>query len=185
MYDYLIGEVKYKGKNLLTLEVNCVGYSCIVSDKTMHKLGDKKRVKLYIYFLVREDLQKFYGFYDLTEKECFIALCKIPGVGAKSAINILSYIDPQALQSAVFEKNSRAFEIVPGVGKKMATKILVELKDKLSKITISSSNSNLSNAISALIGLGYNPLVAQQKAMKFSQGLTVKEIISAVLKDKS
>lgn len=184
MYDYLIGNITEKSKNALTIEVNSIGYRCIVSDKTLQKL-ETNRVKLYIHFLVREDLQQLYGFHDALERQVFLLLSKVSGVGPKTSIAILSALDVSTLQRAVLDQNSNIFSQVSGVGKKTALKLSLELKDLLPKISIVPSDHRVEKAVAALINLGFQPSIAREKAYKASSKHgSVEKIVTAVLSDR-
>ena len=158
------------------------------------KLGEK--AKLYVVESIREDAFDLYGFSSKAEKRCFALLTGVSGVGPKAAMGILSCVTPDGLVAAVLNGNEKAITAAPGVGKKLAQRILLELKDKVGKIdgidtamaeipavSVPAGDKNLSDAISGLLVLGY----AQQEINSALRGIdtsqmTSEQIIKAVLR---
>ena len=146
------------------VDVSGVGYEIEVPLSTFYQFGElNDRVTLHIQMIVREDAQLLYGFYTLTERDLFRSLIKVNGVGPKLAIAILSGVDTQSFSKLILNNDVKALVALPGVGKKTAERLVVEMKDRLPQIVDASSPlplltpDNLSDAEAALIGLGYKP----------------------------
>ena len=167
-------------KNPTEVIVDCagVGYQLFVSVITSNKLHDAgSKVTLKTLLVHREDAMQLYGFYDDTEREVFKLLISISGIGPKSALAILSSISISELKQSVISNNLLLLQKMPGIGKKTAERLVIELKDKIIKIAtveteIDNYNALVQEAITALVVLGYNRNTAE-KAVKKS--LTVSE----------
>lgn len=168
MFYYIAGKLAGIEPNAAIIDVNGVGYALNTTANTLSKLTMGESAKLYVYENIREDAFDLYGFYDLREKRCFEMLVGVSGVGPKAAISILSSATPEALAMAIIGGDEKALTAAPGVGKKIAQRILLELKDKMSKETnglvvgsaqVSKGDvggSKLNDAVSALAVLGYS-----------------------------
>ena len=196
MFNYLIGTVTEIEPNLAVLECAGIGFSMSVSLNTVRDLKLGEKAKLYVVESIREDAFDLYGFSSKAEKRCFALLTGVSGVGPKAAMGILSCVTPDGLVAAVLNGNEKAITAAPGVGKKLAQRILLELKDKVGKIdgidtamaeipavSVPAGDKNLSDAISGLLVLGY----AQQEINSALRGLdtsqmTSEQIIKAVLR---
>ena len=197
MFYYLDGTVTVIGQNLAVLDVGGVGYACMVTLNTLSQLETGKKAKLYIYNNIKEDTFDLYGFFDLSEKRCFEQLLSVSGVGPKAALSILSSSSPQSLALAVINDDETALTIAPGIGKKLAQRIMLELKDKVSKDMpalkasgyippsdpIGQQGSTLRDATAALAVLGYTQgeISAAMRSIDTSS-MSVEEIIREVLK---
>ena len=166
MFYHISGKVTDIEPNLAVIECSGVGFALNTTTNTISHLKVGENAKLYTYENVREDAFDLYGFYDKQEKRCFEMLLDVSGVGPKAAMSILSSATPESLAMAIISGDERALTAAPGIGKKIAQRILLELKDKMSKesntISISGGTTNaaagsskLSDAISALVVLGY------------------------------
>jgi len=133
MFYYLEGNVTVIAQNLAVIDVNGAGYACMTTLNTLSRLESGKKAKLYTYCNVKEDAFDIYGFYDKSEKRCFEQLLSVSGVGPKAAISILSSASPESLALAIIGDDESALTRAPGVGKKLAQRIILELKDKVSK----------------------------------------------------
>ncbi|MCL2078799.1 MAG: Holliday junction branch migration protein RuvA [Oscillospiraceae bacterium] len=133
MYYYLDGMVTVIGQNLTVLDIGGVGYACMTTISTLSNLEIGKKAKLYIYSNIKEDAFDLYGFYDLSEKRFFEQLLGVSGVGPKAALSILSSSTPEALALAIIGDDESALTRAPGIGKKLAQRVILELKDKVSK----------------------------------------------------
>ncbi len=196
MFNYLIGTVTEIEPNLAVLECAGIGFSMSVSLNTVRDLKLGEKAKLYVVESIREDAFDLYGFSSKAEKRCFALLTGVSGVGPKAAMGILSCVTPDGLVAAVLNGNEKAITAAPGVGKKLAQRILLELKDKVGKIdgidtamaeipavSVPAGDKNLSDAISGLLVLGY----AQQEINSALRGIdtsqmTSEQIIKAVLR---
>ena len=181
-------------KNPTEIIVDCggVGYQLFISVIASNKLnnvGDK--VSLKTLLVHREDAMQLFGFYDETEREVFKLLVSISGIGPKSAIAILSSIEISELKQAVINNNLLLLQKMPGIGKKTAERLVIELKDKIIKIEtgteIDNHNALSQEAISALIVLGYNRTVAEKAVKKATtvnpnSNNSIEEIIRLSLK---
>jgi len=197
MFYYLEGTVTVVGQNLAVIDINGAGYACMTTLSTLSRLETGKKAKLYTYCNVKEDAFDIYGFYDLSEKRCFEQLLSVSGVGPKAALSILSSATPETLALAIISDDESALTIAPGVGKKLAQRIMLELKDKVSKEmpTLKASGyvppsdsagqpgAKQRDAAAALAVLGYSQseISAAMRSIDISE-LTVEEIIREVLK---
>ena len=171
MFYYLNGTVAHVGPNLAVIDCGGVGYACKTTNYTLASLKRGEKAKLYTYLHVREDIFELYGFSSENELNCFQMLIGVSGVGPKAALAILSSVSPERLASAIITGDEKALTGAPGVGKKIAQRVILELKDKLAKgqlnhaagenysgtgITLVPENK-ASEASAALAVLGYGP----------------------------
>lgn len=174
MIAFLTGEFSVKTPSYLHVNVNGVGYEVQISLNTYSNIQDKEKGTLHTYLIVREDAQILFGFADAAEKEMFLHLISISGVGPNTARVMLSYMKPDEISRAIVQGNSRALESIKGIGKKTAERIVIELRDKLSKQPIESDanispwkgNSLHNDALNALIALGINRQAADSALKK-------------------
>ena len=169
MFYYLKGIAAHVAPNLAVIDCGGVGYACRTTSYTLSALQVGQEAKLYTHLNVREDAMELYGFATENEKNCFQMLISVSGVGPKAALSILSANTPEGLATAIITGNEKALTVAPGVGKKIAQRVLLELKDKLAKgqpaAGESYSGSGLtvipqdktSEATAALAVLGYGP----------------------------
>ena len=169
MFYYLDGTVAEILPHLAVIDCGGVGYACRTTNHTISKRTVGKASKLYTYINVREDLVELYGFASENELGCFRMLIGVSGVGPKAALAILSSNTPEGLAMAIVSGNEKALTSAPGIGKKIAQRIILELKDKLAKgqldtvggesfaggITVIPENK-ASEAAAALAVLGYS-----------------------------
>ena len=168
MFYHINGKVTDIEPSLAVIDCAGVGYALSVSVNTLSHLQIGESVKLFTYENVREDAFDLFGFFDKQEKRCFEMLLGVSGVGPKAAISILSAVTPEALAMAVISGDEKALTAAQGIGKKIAQRILLELKDKMSKgtsgfdlrgnavSTLPLGGSKISDAVSALAVLGYS-----------------------------
>ena len=197
MFYYLEGTVAVISQNLAVIDTGGVGYACMTTLNTLSHLETGKKAKLYTYCNVKEDAFDIYGFFDVSEKRCFELLISVSGVGPKAALSILSSATPESLALAIISDEETALTIAPGVGKKLAQRIILELKDKVSKEASAMQasgyvpprpgegqpGSKQRDAASALAVLGYSQgeISAAMRSVDVN-ALTVEEIIREVLK---
>ncbi len=200
MFYYLNGELAYRDISTCVIDCGGVGYrltvSYITSESLLSKLG--KQVKLYTHLAVREDGIEMFGFGSYEEKECFNQLTSVSGIGPKAAMSILSTMTPEKLAVAICTEDAKAIAKSPGIGAKSAARIILELKDKMSKemfgsvegtkAVLSSAqsfvpSSAISEAAEALMVLGYdkNTVLSVLKGID-PQVTDVGEIIRLALK---
>jgi len=197
MFYYLEGIVTLKAQNLAVIDIGGVGYACMTTLNTLSHLETGKKAKLNTYCNIKEDAFDIYGFYDVSEKRCFEQLLSVSGVGPKAALSILSSASPESLALAIIGDDESALTIAPGVGKKLAQRIILELKDKVSKEMpmLKASGFKLPAGAVNQPGGKQNEVAAALTVLGYSQGeisaalrgvdienLPVEEIIREVLK---
>lgn len=195
MIGLLRGKLLIKQPPDLMLDVNGVGYELQASMTTFYDLPElHTEVTLYTHFVVREDAQLLYGFSSQTERELFRQLLKVNGVGPKMALAIVSGMNPLEFRQVIHAGDIIRLSRIPGVGKKTAERLVVELRDRLPQ-TDDSSNAHLpamsqplavpasEEAINALLALGYKPAQASQMIAAYeNQGLSVEDMIRRALR---
>jgi len=191
MIGSLIGLIKEKTPSSILLEVNGIGYEIAVPLSTSFQLPNVgESAYLLTHLVVREDQHSLFGFATDEERKLFRALIKISGVGAKLAITILSGTNVNGFIQSVVNEDIDALVHLPGIGKKTAERLIVEMKDKVSEISsdensLSQNNENsaVAEAMNALVNLGYKTKDAKTILDKIeSEGLTVEELIRQALK---
>jgi len=177
MYAYLRGEFSLKSASQVYVDVNGVGYEVNITLNTFAAIETFTEGKLFTYLQIKEDAHTLYGFFEKEEKEMFVMLISVSGVGAATARMMLSSLRPEEVENAIITGNLRLIESVKGIGKKTAERLVLELKDKIGNKTSSSSqtwskgvNSMEKDAVNALVALG---LVQKQAE------LSVKKILTA------
>jgi Holliday junction DNA helicase RuvA len=192
MIAFLTGSFAHKTPSYVYLDVHGVGYEVQISLNTYSKIQDKESGTLQTHLIVREDAQILFGFSDMAEKEMFLQLIAISGVGANTARVMLSYMMPDELSRAIVQGNSKALEAIKGIGRKTAERIVVELRDKLAKqpiesgVNISSWKGNTlqADALNALVALGISRQVADgaiQKVLQQDPDAGVEQLIKKAL----
>lgn len=191
MIDYIKGEIAELTPASVTVEAYGIGYFINISLNTYSGLSGQKNAKLYIYEAIREDAYQLFGFFDRHERELFIHLISVSGVGASTARMILSSMNPKELASVISAGNADLLKTVKGIGLKTAQRIIVELKDKVKTDDAAQGemfvalNPSGEEAIAALVMLGF-PQAASQKAvgriLKDAPDSKVEEIIKVALK---
>ena len=167
MFYYLKGTLAAIEQGLAVIDVGGVGYACHTSLTTLSKVTSGSQVTFYTYLHVREDVMDLYGFCDQEELSCFKMLIGISGVGPKAALAILSVVSPSQLTLAVVSGDEKPLLAASGVGKKMAQRVILELKDKIAKEQIAIANEGsisipvmandaTGEAAAALAVLGYS-----------------------------
>jgi Holliday junction DNA helicase RuvA len=191
MIAFLKGTFVSKTPAVVQIDVNGVGYEVQISLHTFSKIQNLDQGQLYTSLLIRDDAHILYGFFDLAEKEMFLHLISVSGVGASTARVMLSYMKPQELANAIKNGESSTLEGIKGIGKKTAERLVVELRDKLAKTSLESNISPLKNntlqrdALNALTALGINRVAADQaiqKTLAAEPGLNVEELIKKSLR---
>jgi holliday junction DNA helicase RuvA len=192
MIAFIKGNFVRKTPAVVWVDANGVGYELQISLNTYSSIQNIEAGQLYTYFHVREDAQVLFGFYEEAEKNLFIQLISVSGVGAATARMMLSSMKPAEIIRAITEGNVRILESIKGIGKKSAERIVLELRDKLAKSPFESNISTLKNnslehdALNALIALGIaRPAGEQaiQRALKADPSLEkIEEIIKKALK---
>lgn len=196
MFYYVKGKVAHVAPNLAVIDCGGVGYACRTTSYTLSALQVGQEGTLYTHLNVREDAMDLYGFATENERSCFQMLIAISGVGPKAALSILSAANPEGLATAIITGNEKALMVAPGIGKKTAQRIILELKDKLAKGQLPAAEESyggtgitvipqdkVSEATAALAVLGYQPgeIATVLKGIDLD-GLTLEEIIRQALK---
>jgi Holliday junction DNA helicase RuvA len=154
------------------VDVHGVGYEVNISLNTYAQIQNLQEGKLFTYLQIKEDAHTLYGFFDAAEKDMFILLISVSGVGAATARMMLSGMKPDEISNAIIMKHTSVLEGVKGIGRKTAERLVLELKDKVSKISTSSAGNVLGgntfgqDALNALIALGISRPVAEQAIKK-------------------
>ena len=196
MFYYLEGTVAEIEPNVIVLDCSGVGFELNATTNTISYVKKGERSKLYISEIVKEDAFDLYGFYSKTEKHFFEMLTSVSGIGPKAALSILSANTPEGLALAVSSGNEKALTVAPGIGKKIAQRVILELKDKIGKesaviddgfapaAVMPSDNSVVGDAVAALTILGYNSNeIALVLKRIDTAGMTTEQIIKAVLRN--
>ncbi len=188
MIGYLSGEIISASPTKLLINVNGVGYTVSVSLNTFESIGGKTKVSLYIVTMVREDAINLFGFADEQEKAMFELLISVSGIGAKSALSILSGIRPADLKNTIASGDSARLAMTPGIGKKTADRLILELREKIDAIgpvQTGMPRGIRSEAISALLALGYNQKNAEtvvREILSESGDISIEDLLKAALK---
>lgn len=193
MLDYIKGQITELTPASVVVEAGGLGYIAHISLYTYSSLNGQKETKLYVYEAIREDAHQLFGFVDRRERELFLLLISVSGVGANTARMVLSSLSVGELENIISTGNSSALKTVKGIGGKTAERIIIDLKDKvkvsdtaqvgqLIDVPVSETNKE---AVSALTMLGFNQPASQKvvnKITKDNPGLTVEQIIKSALK---
>ena len=197
MFYHIAGTVAELDSYLAVIDCSGVGYALNVSANTLSRLRPGERAKLYVSEIVKEDAFDLYGFYTKAEKRSFELLIGVSGVGPKAALSILSSSTPENLAMAILAGDEKALTVAPGIGKKIAQRVVYELRDKMAKETGSLSlpvqsspgaagvgGDKLSDAAAALAVLGYGAAEINAALKGVDTGeLTTEAIVKAALKN--
>lgn len=196
MFYYFHGEIALLDTNLAVIDCGGVGYACHTTAYTQSRLKIGQRAKLYVYESIREDAHDLYGFGSRDELQCFELLLSVSGVGPKAALSILSATTPSGFQMAILMQDEKVLTSAPGIGKKIAQRILLELKDKLAGQTFTDAGMNAAaasvppqgtsgaEAAQALAALGYSSqeIAASLKGIDVEH-LKTEEIVRLALRN--
>ena len=195
MFYHLAGTVSDIDINLAVVDCGGVGYAVNTTVNTLSKIKLNEKAKLYISEYIKEDSFELYGFATLSEKHCFDMLLTVSGIGPKAAQAILSAATPEGLAIAIMNGDEKAITVAQGVGKKIAQRVILELKDKVSKEMGSSSvelpvihspadGDSRNEAVAALMVLGYSTpeINSALKGMDIS-GMSTEQIVKIALKN--
>lgn len=197
MFYYVKGTVAHIAPYLAVIDCGGVGYACRTTNVTLSALNVGQPGKLYTYLNVREDAMELYGFATEEELNCFQLLVGVSGVGPKAALSILSSAPPERLAMAIITGDEKALTAAPGIGKKIAQRIILELKDKLAKgqlgigvgesyggtgVTLIPENKfSEANAALAVLGYSSSEIAVALKGIDM-ESLTLEQIIKQALK---
>ena len=192
MFAYLDGKFVLKSPAVVHVDVNGVGYEVQISLNTYSKIQHLDRGVLHTCLLIREDAHLLYGFFDKAEKELFLNLISVSGIGATTARIMLSYMKPEEITRSIVLGDTHGLEKIKGIGKKTAERLVLELKDKLSKqpfttnISAMKNNTLHSDALNALMALGIARNTADQAIQRVSQSdpslTSLEDVIKKALK---
>src|SRR5687767_10087460 len=172
MFHYISGPISFKTPTYVVIDCNGVGYELNISLHTYGRIAQARECRLYTYFHVREDVQILYGFADEDEKNLFVQLISVSGVGPNTARMILSSYPPDDLKRAIVGGNAGIIQSIKGIGPKTAQRLILELKDKIRKdigevpIIIEQDNTLRQEALSALVMLGFSKPEAEKSVLK-------------------
>lgn len=190
MYEYIKGRIEELSPAMATIEASQIGYAVNISLNTYAALEGKEEAKLYIYEAIREDAFVLYGFSEKRERELFLLLISVSGVGANTARMILSSFSVDELQAIISGENVNQLKAVKGIGLKTAQRIIVDLKDKVGKDSTAigeqiQANNNREEALTALVLLGFNRSASAKvvdKIIASDSTITLEKIIKEALK---
>lgn len=194
MYAYIKGTLEEKSTDSIVVETAGIGYKIYVSEHTMAKLGEiGEKVKIYTHYHVREDNISLYGFMSNEELKMFELLLQVSGIGAKTAIAMLSNITPSKFALAIISNDLKTLTKIPGIGNKSAQRMVLELKDKLKtqtaieddeeETTLNDNSESINEAGQALQILGYNKSEISKVFDKFdTHNLSTEDLIKEALK---
>lgn len=192
MFAYIKGTLEEKGNNYVVIDVGGIGYKIFMSDNSIQTIGEiENKVKVHTHYYVREDNISLYGFLTKEELKMFELLLSVSGIGAKSAISMLSNITPSSFAFVVISNDVNSLKKLPGIGAKTAQRIILELQDKLKseeKLTVEgakeqieleiNNSETVKEAIQALQILGYNKKEIDKVMEKIEDSnLSVEELI--------
>ena len=195
MFYYLNGVVAHMAPFLAVIDCGGVGYACRTTNNTLSHLQKGKPAKLYTHLNVREDAMELFGFSTENELNCFQLLTSVSGVGPKAALSILSAATPESLAMSIITGDEKALTVAQGIGKKIAQRILLELKDKLAKeqssfsaqgggavpVSLPGDKGNEAAAALAVLGYGSQEISLALKGVDMD-ALPLEEIIRQALK---
>lgn len=193
MIDYIKGEITNLTPTYCVLETCGVGYMLNISLVTFSELQNLSSVRLFVYENIREDAHTLYGFFEEEERNIFLLLISVSGIGANTARMIQSSFSPAELKEAISTGNVNAIKSVKGIGLKSAQRIIVDLKDKVNKsneggdlplIEVAANNEKIHEAVAALVMLGFQQQASQKtvdKIVKEEPQLEVAKIIKKAL----
>jgi len=198
MIAMLTGQLVSKGTDQIIIEVaGGIGYRVLIPLSTFYSLPDEGTIKLHIHTHVREDALLLYGFLTADERALFILLLSVAGVGPKLALNILSHASPRDLRQAIAGSDVKRLATLPGIGKKSAERLVLELKEKINKLdlpgdpldrgqnlAIAPAQDQSEDALSALLNLGYKEAQARKAlaAIVIAPETPLEEILKSALK---
>lgn len=195
MLAFLKGTLEIKQPTYVILDINGIGFEINIPFSTFNSLKEEgSEIKILTYLYIKEDIVTLYGFATEEERKMFKQIITLPGTGPKIALSLLSCMSVEKIKSSIIHEEIDVLQKVPGIGKKKAKKLILELKEKIEKIfprisldlnkKIKTEDTYISNAISALISLGYNyknASEAVEKAAKENKSIALEELIKKAL----
>jgi len=193
MIASITGRLTRKASDYLIIDVSGVGYQVFVPLSTYYRLPDEgAEASLHIYTHLREEMLALYGFSAQKEKDLFLILLAVSGIGPKLALTILSSMSAEDIAAAILSSNDQKLSSIPGIGRKTAARLILELKDKVKHMAVADApegiarvvDTDVDDVLSALINLGYKKPQAEETVKKIKHGrpgLTVEELIREAL----
>ncbi len=187
MFDYISGKVAAVSENKVVVDCGGMGFALTASAFACAEASRKQEVKMPVYLAVRDDALELFGFSGTPERELFLLLIGVSGVGPKLAVAVLSGMAPDRLTTAIASGNAAALSTIKGVGKKTAERIVLELKGKVAPaegvdVVVADKQLPDEKSVLALIGLGYERKEAEAAVKKFAKpDMSTEDIIRAVL----
>lgn len=199
MIAYLQGKLAFKDPTYVLIDVGGIGYEVKISLQTYSKIKDQEAIRLHTYLHIKEDAHTLYGFWEESEKRLFLLLISISGVGPNTGLMILSSMSTEEVENAILSGDVLSIQQVKGIGLKTAQRVILELKDKISKSSSSgagqqigflkSSNKVREEALQALLTLGFPKAAAEKninQVLKKTNGeISLEDLIKASLKTSS
>ena len=185
MIEYIRGELAELSPATAVIDCNGVGYAANISLNTYSAIQGKKSCKLYIYEAIREDAYVLYGFAEKQEREIFLLLISVSGIGGNTARMILSALSPAELVNVISTENANMLKTVKGIGLKTAQRVIVDLKDKIKTMGMSANAEVQEEAVSALTMLGFAAAPSQKVVLailKEEPDAPVEKVIKLALK---
>lgn len=186
MYAFISGTAAEVAFDRAVIETCGVGYEIICSAMTLKRLVQGQPAKLYTHLYLADGIMALYGFYDVEEREMFRRLISVTRVGPKLAVGVLSLLSPNDVATAVVTDNAAAFDRVPGMGRKTAQRVLLELKERVTAEQMTGVNEQgadmRTEAVAALVSLGYDGLAAGQAVSAAGEAESVEQLLTAALK---
>ncbi len=192
MYEYIQGKLGGLTPTNAVIEAGSIGYFIHISLNTYSLINGKEQARLFLHQVVREDAHLLYGFAEATERELFRLLISVNGIGSNTALMMLSSLTAEEIRRAILEENVSLLQSIKGIGAKTAQRVIIDLKDKVGKVTDSgqtlisrADNTIREEALSALVMLGFarkNIEKELDKLLKVNPDLTVEETIKKALK---
>ena len=174
MFAYLEGKFTMKNPAQVYVDISGVGYELNISLNTYAHIQDLEQGKLFTYLQIKEDGHTLFGFFDKIEKEIFIMLISVSGIGASIARMMLSHLKPDEISKAIIQNNVKLLESVKGIGKKTAERLVLELRDKVNKVAtdlnipVTPGNRFQQDALNALVSLGISRPQAEAAIQKIN-----------------
>lgn len=201
MYSYIKGKLVFKAPTYAVVEAAGIGYELNIPLSTYSKLQNGEDCKLFTHFHVKEDIHQLYGFSDKDQKQVFLLLIGISGIGPSTGLAFLSSLSVGEIKEGIVSENVKLIQSVKGVGAKTAQRVIIELKDKIQKLELASGEgtvtessavanteeqANKEQAVEALVALGFTRVMAERSLKsiirKNGAGLSVEQLIKQALK---
>jgi len=196
MYEYISGEITDISPSHVVTDAAGVGFFINISIYTYELVKDLKTAKFYIHQVLREDTNELFGFFEKSERELFRHLISVSGIGSNTARLMLSFLKPVDIIKAISEADVQTIKSIKGIGQKTAERVIVDLRDKVGKISTSDSlsiidnaqNSKVEEAVTALVMLGFNKKLAEKTAsnvQKTNKDFTIEQLVKLCIQNMS